>query len=78
MNPDELDKKIVVELLRDARLSFRELAKKVDCSVVTAAQRVRKLEKERVLKGFRPHTILEDRQARAVSRRGLLASRARP
>lgn len=52
MKSDELDRKIIIELLRDARLSFRELAKKVDCSVVTAAQRVRKMEKEGVVKGY--------------------------
>ncbi len=33
---------------------------------------------DRVMSGFRAGAILEDRQARAVSRRGLLASRARP
>jgi DNA-binding Lrp family transcriptional regulator len=49
---DELDEKIIVELLGDARRSFRELAKLADCSVVTAAQRVRKMEKAGVLKGY--------------------------
>ncbi len=33
---------------------------------------------DRVMRGFRGRAILEDQQARAVSRRGLLASRARP
>lgn len=52
LDSDELDRRIVLELLKDARLSFRELSKKVKCSVVTVANRIRKMEKEGVVKGY--------------------------
>ncbi|MDG6928771.1 MAG: Lrp/AsnC family transcriptional regulator [Nitrososphaerota archaeon] len=48
----QLDEKILKELLRDARLSYRELSRRVKCSVVTVAQRVRRMEEEGTLKGY--------------------------
>jgi DNA-binding Lrp family transcriptional regulator len=52
MELDNLDKMILKELMTDARQSFRDLAKKTHASVVTVAQRVRKMEKAGVIKGY--------------------------
>lgn len=52
MQLDDLDKLLLKELLGDARQSFRDLAKKSHASVVTVAQRVRKMEKAGVIKGY--------------------------
>jgi Lrp/AsnC family transcriptional regulator for asnA, asnC and gidA len=52
MRPDDLDKAILKELESDARQSFRELAKKTHVSVVTVAQRVRRLERDGVIRGY--------------------------
>ncbi|HUH99857.1 MAG TPA: Lrp/AsnC family transcriptional regulator [Nitrososphaerales archaeon] len=52
MELDDLDKIILHELMTDARQSFRDLSKKAHASVVTVAQRVRKMEKAGVIKGY--------------------------
>jgi DNA-binding Lrp family transcriptional regulator len=52
MKLDDLDRVLLKELEGDARQSFRELAKKSGVSVVTVAQRVRKMEHEGVVKGY--------------------------
>jgi DNA-binding Lrp family transcriptional regulator len=52
MKHDDLDRKILKELESDARQSFRDLAKKTGVSVVTVAQRVRKMEQDGVIKGY--------------------------
>jgi len=49
---DELDRMILKELMVDARQSFRDLAKKTQASVVTVSQRVKKMEKAGVIKGY--------------------------
>jgi DNA-binding Lrp family transcriptional regulator len=49
---DLLDKAILRELENDARQSFRDLAKKTKASVVTVAHRVRRMEKEGIIKGY--------------------------
>lgn len=49
---DNTDKKILNVLNKNCRLSFREIAKKVGVSVATALNRVRRLEKEGVVKGY--------------------------
>ncbi len=49
---DELDKNILNELMKDSRLSYRNLAKKLKVSVVTAMNRVKKLEEEKVIKEY--------------------------
>jgi DNA-binding Lrp family transcriptional regulator len=49
---DDLDRTILKELMLDARQSFRDLSKKSHASVVTVAQRVRKMEKAGVIKGY--------------------------
>ncbi len=52
MEIDELDSKILAELLRDSRLSFRQIAKRVGSSVGTVLSRVRRMEREGVIKGY--------------------------
>jgi DNA-binding Lrp family transcriptional regulator len=52
MKLDNLDRHILKELEGDARQSFRDLAKKTGVSVVTVAQRVRKMEADGEIKGY--------------------------
>ncbi len=52
MKIDDKDRKIMDLLLKDARLSYRQLARSAGVSVATAINRVRNLEKEGVIKGY--------------------------
>jgi DNA-binding Lrp family transcriptional regulator len=52
MNLDETDKKILKNLIVDARLSARQLALKLGMSTVTILTRIKKLEKEKIIKGY--------------------------
>lgn len=49
---DELDLKILSELLRDGRASLRKIAERVGASVSTVAARVEALERRGVIKGY--------------------------
>ncbi|MHC1629094.1 MAG: Lrp/AsnC family transcriptional regulator [Candidatus Nezhaarchaeales archaeon] len=49
---DEVDKAILRELLNDARLSFREIAKRIGVSTATVANKVRRLEEAGIIKGY--------------------------
>ncbi|MBS7623759.1 Lrp/AsnC family transcriptional regulator [Candidatus Bathyarchaeota archaeon] len=49
---DELDRKLLHELQRNARRSFRELAGKVGASVATVINRVRALEERGIILGY--------------------------
>ena len=49
---DDLDKRILQALLVNSRLSFRQIAKKVGVSVVTVVQRVKRLEREGVIRCY--------------------------
>lgn len=49
---DETDEKILKNLLVDARLSARQLALKLGMSTVTVLSRIKKLEKEKIIKGY--------------------------
>ena len=49
---DELDTRILNELLRDSRASYRELARRVGVSVSTVIKRVKALEAAGVIKGY--------------------------
>jgi len=51
-NLDELDIRILNELLKDSRLSYRELARRVRASVSTVIKRVRALEEGGVIRGY--------------------------
>ncbi len=50
---DSIDYKIVCALAVDARLSYAELGRKVNLSPSTVAERVRQLESDRVILGYR-------------------------
>ena len=49
---DKVDEKILKNLMMDARLSARQLAIKLGMSTVTILSRIRKLEKEKIIKGY--------------------------
>jgi DNA-binding Lrp family transcriptional regulator len=52
MDMDETDVKILKSLIADARLSSRQVAKQCGISIGTALSRTRKLEDERIIKGY--------------------------
>ena len=52
MNFDKTDEKILKNLMMDARLSARQLALKLGMSTVTVISRIKKLEKEKIIKGY--------------------------
>jgi Lrp/AsnC family leucine-responsive transcriptional regulator len=49
---DKIDLKILNALQQDARLSYRELGRRVNMSSPAAAERVRKLEVAKIIKGY--------------------------
>jgi DNA-binding Lrp family transcriptional regulator len=53
MDLDETDRTILNRLQQDARISFKEIAKEVGTSEATIFVRVKKLQKNGVIKGFR-------------------------
>ena len=52
MNLDNTDEKILKNLMMDARQSARQLALKLGMSTVTVLSRIKKLEKEKIIKGY--------------------------
>jgi len=52
MNIDEVDRKILTELLRDCRRSYRSIARRAGISVGTVLSRIHRLEKAGVIKGY--------------------------
>ena len=52
MDLDEIDEKILKNLLVDARQSARQLALKLGISTVTVLSRMKKLEKEKIICGY--------------------------
>lgn len=52
MDLDDTDKRILKNLMVDARLSARQLALKLGMSTVTILSRIKKLEKEKIIKGY--------------------------
>lgn len=51
---DELDRKIIRALNKNARKSFREISKEVGTSVTSVIHRVRKFEESGAIKGYIP------------------------
>lgn len=51
---DDLDKRILAELQKNARVAFREIANKNGISIGTVHNRLKKLKKEGVLLGYVP------------------------
>lgn len=52
MDLDKNDERILKNLLVDARLSARQLGFKLGMSTVTILSRIKKLEKEKIIKGY--------------------------
>jgi DNA-binding Lrp family transcriptional regulator len=52
LNIDEIDRKILAELIRDCRKSYRAIAKRAGTSVGTALTRIRRMEKAAVIRGY--------------------------
>lgn len=52
MNIDATDRKILGELIRDCRKSYRAVAKRAGISVGTALARIRRMEKMGIIKGY--------------------------
>lgn len=50
--PDETDKKILNIVVKDARLSYREIARQSSLAVKTVIDRIRRLEAEGVIKSY--------------------------
>jgi len=59
MRIDELDRKILAELLKDARASSREIARRIGVSVGTVLKRIKRLNDEGVIKGY---TVIIDHE----------------
>lgn len=49
---DELDRNILSLLSVDSRLSYREIAKKLEVSYANISSRIRRLEDEKVIRGY--------------------------
>ena len=49
---DETDKAILNEFINDSRLSYREIAKRLNIAVGTVLSRTKKLENEGVIKSY--------------------------
>lgn len=58
---DKIDRKILATLQKDARISITDLAEQVGLSVTPCGERVKRLEKERVILGYHarldPHAL---------------------
>jgi Lrp/AsnC family leucine-responsive transcriptional regulator len=52
---DAADRRLLAELQNDARLSYNELARRVNLSAPTVADRVRRLERAGVIPGYHAH-----------------------
>ena len=61
MQLDRVDRKILNELYNDSRLSMRELAKRVNLSAPSTAERVRKLESEGVIQNIQSISTIKSR-----------------
>jgi len=55
MEADDTDVQMIEQLIEDGRQSFRDLADEIDVSPSTVSARMRKLEHEDIVDGFRPH-----------------------
>ncbi len=51
---DELDEKILEKLNENARKSYRELARALSVSLTTVANRIKRMEDEKVIEGYIP------------------------
>ena len=49
---DDIDKKILQEYINDSRLSYREIAKRINVAVGTVMARTQKLQDNGIIKGY--------------------------
>ncbi len=49
---DELDRKILYELSKNSRESFRQIARRLGVSIATVINRVKRLEEDGIIKGY--------------------------
>ena len=49
---DDTDKKIIAEYLKDARISYREVAKRLHLAVGTVLTRTKKLENDKIIESY--------------------------
>lgn len=54
MTLDKIDIEILKVILKDARKSYREIARELDLSAATVYNRIKKMQLEGVIKGFAP------------------------
>ena len=66
---DHIDREILRELRRDARISWRELGESVHLSPTSAADRVRRMERDGVIEGY---TVRVDPEALGRSVRAVI------
>ncbi len=52
VNIDDMDRRILAELMRDCRRSYRSIARRAGVSVGTTLNRIRKMEKAGIIKGY--------------------------
>jgi len=50
--PDDLDLKIIKELRKDSRLSYREIARRLGVAVGTVRSRIKELEKKKIIQRY--------------------------
>ena len=67
---DEIDKKIALLLAGNSRLSVRDISKKINVSPPTVSRRIRKLEKDGIIRGY--VSIIEDEELGFTCRAVLL------
>ncbi len=54
-NFDRIDRKILVELQKDGRVSMTELAQRIGLSATPCTERVRRLERDQIITGYHAH-----------------------
>jgi len=72
---DDADRKILRELQRDARISFKTIAKQAGVSEATVFVRVRKMQEKGVIKGF---TTIVDHASVGKALTAIILVRAKP
>lgn len=66
--PDELDRRILRELGKDARVSMRAIAERLGVSTPTVSQRVRRMEEAGLILGYRVVTSVDPSTQQEVSK----------
>lgn len=49
---DSISRLVLFSLLENSRLSFRQIAKKINCSATTVLHKIKQLEKDGIVKGY--------------------------